>query len=103
VTREAGFPSRFGQQDLGSLKLVEAEDLVALITAVLWFLVFLCVDGQRLHVLNVRARMLEAAPAIRSPSGQRCVSSHCDAPSHPVSRALCDKNAGKRKNHKPTL
>lgn len=51
-TREPGFPSRFGQQDLGSLKLVEAENLIALMTAVPLFLVLLCIDGHRLTGFN---------------------------------------------------
>lgn len=94
-TGEAGFPGRFRQQDLGSLKLVEAENLIALITAVPWFLVFLCIDGQRLNGFNIRAEMLEAAPAIRSPSGQGCVSSRCDAPRTPFPKPSGIRKAGK--------
>lgn len=82
-TGEAGFPSRFRQQDPGSLKLVEAEDIIALITAMLWFLVFLCIDDQRRNGFNNRTEMLETAPAIRSPSGQGCVSSCSDDPNSP--------------------
>lgn len=82
-TGDTGFPSRFRQPDPGRLKPVEAEDLIALITAMLWFLVFLCIDGQRHGGFNIRAEMLEAAPVIRSQSGQGRVSSCCDAPSSP--------------------
>lgn len=52
VTREPGFPGRFRQQDLGSLKLVEAENLIALMTAVPLFLVLLCIDAHRLTGFN---------------------------------------------------
>lgn len=97
---ESGFPSRFRQQDLGSLKLVEAENLMALMTAVPLFLVLLCIDGHRVLVLT---EMLETAPVIRSLSGQRCVSSCCDVPTSPFPKALSDKKGRKMKNHKFTL
>lgn len=51
-SREPGFPRRFRQQDLGSLRLVEAENFIALMTAVPLFLVLLCIDGHRLTCFN---------------------------------------------------
>lgn len=102
-TGEAGFPSRFRQQDLDSLKLVEAENLTALVTAVLWLLLSLSIDGQRLHGFNTRAEMLETAPVKRSLSRQGCVNSRCDTPSSPFPKPLVTRRAGKWKNYKPPL
>lgn len=51
-TGEPGFPSRFRQQDQSSLKLVEAEILIALMTAVPLFLVLLCIDAHRCTGFN---------------------------------------------------
>lgn len=101
-TGDAGFPSRFRQQGLDSLRLGEAEKIIALTTAVLWLPVSLCTDGQRLHGFNVRAEMPETAPVIRSLSRQRCENSHWDTPSPPFPKPFVIRRAGKWKNYNPT-
>lgn len=84
-TGEAVFCGRFRQQDLGSLKLVEAENLIFLTTTLLCSLVLFCIEGQRLNGFNRRA---ETPSAVRSLSGQGCVSSHCGALSSPFPKPL---------------